>query len=1315
MAGKGTIGGKIVLEGEAKYREALKGIKSEQAQLRSEMKLCQSSFKDNQNSLVALETKYGVLTRQVDAQAKKVAVYSEALQSSHKAEADAAKKVADLQTALEEANAEMTDMGSNADCTAESLQEQGKQVDELKRKLALANQDYDKAVQKTASYQTSLNYATDELNNMQRELQQTESYMKEAESSTDKCAASIDEYGKETQIAAEKTDIFADVLKANLLSDAIREGIRKLAEGIKKIASSAVESGTQFEASMSQVAATMGMTADEVENGSREYTLLSEAAKKCGKETMFSASQAGEALNYLALAGYEAKKSTATLPKVLDLAAAGGLDLAYASDLVTDSMAALSMETDQLDSYIDQMARTSQKSNTSVSQLGEATLVCAGTVSLTGQSIETMNTELGILANNGIKGAEGGTHLRNILLSLSAPTEKAEIALNQLGVQVSDSSGNMRDLNNILIDMDKSMAGLSSTEKTRTINSIFNKTDIAAVNALLKGAGDEFSNLRGEIESSSGAAAMMAETLNNNLKGKVTILQSALEGLGISAYEIFDDEMKMSVDSATEAVGRLQKSMDSGDLGVSLRKFSKELGELVNGAAEFGEDALPVVIDGFTWLMENSEIVASGIAGVAAATVYHSSVAPAIMAVTSAWTAYKTANEGATVSQWLLNAAMDANPAGILVTAIVGVTAAMAAFVAMGGSSATILDENTQKSKELAEQAKELNDAYAEGSASRTASRTEMETEASTCRKLVRELDSLQSKTSLTAQEQGRQQAIISQLNQVMPELNLAIDEQTGKLSSSTRELEKNVDAMMNQAKAEAAREDLAQIAQEQYEAEKMLAELEAQREVQVKELEKAQAEYNERIEQSNETTLTYAETMGTMAAQSSDNASAYAASMQEMNDAEIAMAVNVEQAKAAQEELDAQINATRDTIQGYTDEYANTLDYISNTEPVDIASAAIEVLGNAAASTGQHISVMSAQTQQAFNDMYDSVSESIAEQMDLFAEWDGKMVTTGTNMLANMQSQVDGLQNWADNIQELAERGISKGLLQKLADMGPEGAGYVAAFVDMTEEELKKANELYVESLSLSDDTAVKVAESYANVAENAVQGMTDKLSESEGIIKDAGAEISETLVKSTKTVLGIQSPSKVYKEIGQFMIQGLIAGVKGEQGNAASTVDNLTHSLVTKAQTGLASSKFVEIGKQITNGLITGINSGSSGVVQAIQNMCTKAVESAKASLDIHSPSKEFAYLGKMSGEGYKVGLTESMSNINAVVAASMPHYEKEPVGAAGSANIPESIEARKDVNIEQKFYIYGDTPGLIETSRKFKKWQREAARDW
>ncbi|MEI3506556.1 MAG: phage tail tape measure protein [Anaerotignum faecicola] len=174
---------------------------------------------------------------------------------------------------------------------------------------------------------------------------------------------------------------------------------------------------------MSQVAATVGMSVSEIHNGSEAYETLATAAKNAGATTKFTATQAAEALNYLALAGYDAGTSAEVLPSVLNLAAAGGLDLAYASDLTTDAMAALGIEAsaDNLTQFGDQMARASSKANYSVAQLGEAILTVGGTAkNLAGGTVE-LNTALGVLANRGIKGAEGGTALRNMILSLSAP------------------------------------------------------------------------------------------------------------------------------------------------------------------------------------------------------------------------------------------------------------------------------------------------------------------------------------------------------------------------------------------------------------------------------------------------------------------------------------------------------------------------------------------------------------------------------------------------------------------------------------------------------------------------------------------------------------------------------------------------------------------------------------------------------------------------------------------------------------------------------------------------------------------------------
>ncbi|MCM1264057.1 MAG: phage tail tape measure protein, partial [Butyrivibrio sp.] len=1197
----------------------------------------------------------------------------------------------------------------------DALQKQAENVEELKNKLSLAQQDYDKAAQKAAYYQTSVNYTSVELKGMQTELSQTEKYLKEAEQSTDGCATSINEYGEATEDAADKTSVLGDVLKANLLSDAIKAGIKALAESIKEIADSAIDTGSSYEAAMSKVAGTMGMTVEEINNGSEAYTMLADAAKESGKSTIFSATESAEALNYLALAGFDAEKQVATLPKVLDVAAAGGLDLAYAADLVTDSMSALNLETDQLDTHIDEMARTAQKSNTSIAQLGEATLECAGTVSLTGQSIETMNAELGILANNGIKGAEGGTHLRNILLALSAPTDKAAASIKELGIQTSDSQGNMRDLNDIMVDLNAAMEGMSSEEKTQLINKIFNKTDIAAVNALLKGTGNEFDYLYHEIQNSSGAAKEMADTLNNNLKGKVTILESALEGLGISTYEIFDDEMKNSVQSATDAVGRLQNAMDSGDLGVSMRKFSKSLGEAVEWAVDFGEDALPKVIDGLAWLIDNLDFIASCLAGVAAA-----------------WGTYKIVTEGLVVVQNLINAAMSANPAVALALAVIGLTTAVEAYWSVNKDNLAITDETTESTNRLTEATKKLNESYAGATEERTASRKSMETEAAVCKNLVQELIGLQSKTALTTQEEMRQKAIIDQLNQAVPELNLAIDEQTGLLNMSTDELYKNVDAMMALGRAEAAREDLERIIKDQYEAEKMLLELKEQEEEQTKRVEEAQEAYNKKIEEAT-------------------------AGYERYGQSRFAESQALEEAQAAQEELAKQIEATQAAYNGFTKEYEDTQAYIDNIEAAYGASEAIEELGDAATDSDNDISALSDTVEQAMTEMQESVSESISQQMDLFSEWDGAIEISGEKMVANMQSQVTGLQEWADNIETLADRGINQGLLQVLADMGPTGAAYVASFVDMTDEELEKANELYVESLSLPDETAEqiaesykkagekaaekaaegatdsetnlesamelsdeaaeRVAESYKGVGEKAVEGMITGIDETGTNIEDAGTNMGDALLDATNNALEINSPSKKYKKIGEFVVAGIVQGIAEERAAAIGLVEDLSNSMVTAAQRILSAQTFTAIGRQITDGLIAGIESGRSGVANAIAKMCTDAIEAAKAELDIHSPSKKFAYLGEMSGEGYTEGLQRSMSNASEVISAFMADAQMVQQASVVRVDLPEidTGTSNREYNINQSITINSPADDIITMGKKFKQWQREAANEW
>lgn len=472
-----------------------------------------------------------------------------------------------LQTALQGVNKEIKSTQSqlkdvekllkldpgNTELLAQKHKLLGEAVGETKQKLETL---------KTAAEQANAALANGEITQaqydaLQREIIETEADLKKLESQASTSAVALEKIsqaGEKMKSAGEK------------ISSA-GEKLLPVTAGVTGLGTAAVTTAASFESSMSQVQATMGITKDAMStvNGQSVNTMdtLSNLAKKMGAETSFSAKQCGDALNFLALAGYDTQQMCDTLPTVLNLAAAGSLDLATASDMVTDAMSALGMGVDESEKMVDQMAKTASTTNTSVAQLGEGILTIGATAKTVKGGTAELNTALGILANNGIKGAEGGTHLRNMILSLQNPTDKAAICMESLGLQVYDSEGNMRSLNDILGDLNKSMDGMTAEEKSNVISKIFNKTDLSSVNALLANTGDTWDNLQNSITNSAGAAQQMADTQLDNLQGQLTILQSALEGLAISIGELLMPYIKQIVAHIQSFVDWLN-SLDEG-------------------------------------------------------------------------------------------------------------------------------------------------------------------------------------------------------------------------------------------------------------------------------------------------------------------------------------------------------------------------------------------------------------------------------------------------------------------------------------------------------------------------------------------------------------------------------------------------------------------------------------------------------------------------------------------------------------------------------------------------------------------------------
>lgn len=356
-----------------------------------------------------------------------------------------------------------------------------------------------------------------------------------------------------------------------------------VATAVAGVTTAAIKTGKEFENSMSQVAATMGID-KATKDGLKNYQTLETAAKEMGESTAFTASEAAEGLNYLALAGYSADQAATALPYTLKLAGAGAMDLADASDMVTDAMSALNLEANNknLSTFSDQLAKSASTTNTNVKQLGEAILTVGGTAANLKGGTAELNTALGILANNGIKGAEGGTHLRNMLLSLESPTAAAVKQLKKLGVNVYDAKGNLRSLNDIFSDVQKSTKGMTNQQVDSILATLFNKRDLASARAMMKAAGDDFSKIEKTISESAGACDQMYKTQLDNLEGDLALFTSALQGLGIEIYENIGGGVREGVQLATECIGDLNKAFKKNGLQGLVGEFGNVLSKAVN-------------------------------------------------------------------------------------------------------------------------------------------------------------------------------------------------------------------------------------------------------------------------------------------------------------------------------------------------------------------------------------------------------------------------------------------------------------------------------------------------------------------------------------------------------------------------------------------------------------------------------------------------------------------------------------------------------------------------------------------------------------
>lgn len=349
--------------------------------------------------------------------------------------------------------------------------------------------------------------------------------------------ASVEQFGRAT------THIKGDVpAMIGGVGKALTKG---LTLPLAAIGGASVKTAANFEAGMSKVQAISGASTADMKR-------LSDMAKHMGATTKFSASESAEALSYMGMAGWKTDQMIAGLPGVMNLAAASGEDLGMVSDIVTDSLTAFGMKANDTGRFVDVLAAAATNSNTNVAMMGETFKYAAPIAGALGYSVEDTALAVGLMANAGIKGSQAGTALRSALTRLEAPTAEVKKGMQMLGLNIKDLQG--MTLDQKLQTLRGAFAGLDESQKVQAASMLFGKQAMSGMLAIINASEAEYNGLKDAINNSSGAAKNMAEVMENNLKGSVTKLKSALEGAGIAIGEILAPKIKVAVDKITELV-----------------------------------------------------------------------------------------------------------------------------------------------------------------------------------------------------------------------------------------------------------------------------------------------------------------------------------------------------------------------------------------------------------------------------------------------------------------------------------------------------------------------------------------------------------------------------------------------------------------------------------------------------------------------------------------------------------------------------------------------------------------------------------------
>ena len=505
--------------------------------------------------------------------------------------------------------------------------------------------------------------------------------------------------------------------------------------GLKKM----IDMGADFESQMSTVGAISLATADDME-------MLNEKAKQMGIDTVFSATEAGKAFEYMAMAGWKTEQMMSGIEGIMNLAAASGEDLGLVSDIVTDAMTAFGLSAEESGHFADVLAAASSNANTNVGMMGDTFKYVAPVAGAMKFSIEDTAVAIGLMANAGIKASQAGTALRQVFTRLAKPPKEAAEAMEALNLSVTNADGSFKPLMEIIEEMRDKFSALTDEQKTMYAAMLGGQEAMSGLLAIVNASEGDITKLSAAIDKADGSAKKMAETKLDNLHGQLTLLGSSAEGLGIAVYEGIENPLKDSVKVGIKSLNELSGEIQSGDLKKSVANIGALLGNGVKLLSQITSSVLPPLVKTLGFIGNHLETITPLVIGIFGAMKSYTvvlSATKAIEKINTLWKASKviiaeytaalavnsaTAVTGATVStlltsqltlqdvavglltrkislataaQWAWNAAQNANPVGLAIAGAVALAGIITAVV-------IATNKETEAEKALCEQNEKL-------------------------------------------------------------------------------------------------------------------------------------------------------------------------------------------------------------------------------------------------------------------------------------------------------------------------------------------------------------------------------------------------------------------------------------------------------------------------------------------------------------------------------------------------------------------------------------------------------------------------------